>query len=333
MGYSYKIKEEDKFPKGEKKTQDGVESTITDYDPTTRTVEWDIEYVPAFDSVFKEFQELNSYLTSLSNKTDDKEVDEIQMEVKELFNKYRTHIRNNYPEFYKKYQVEEMSTTGGGAGEASFTGGTGMQYATPYAFRKKEQKANDKAHKEVNESTISKSRAKSSLKQIKQGYRDDGMGIFNAKVFAVKDGKEIELKNQSDLDKHSTGYEYILKENIGAILGPGPKASQEGVKDNAYVKQFKYSLVPKNIKGSGLEVNQIFETDTDRGDSLDNFHTQRIEAFDEIEKELNQIYQMLSSAKSETIDYYNDSPSSWGVVKPTDLILDYIKDIKSLLQK
>lgn len=42
---------------------------------------------------------------------------------------------------------------------------------------------------------------------------------------------------------------------------------------------------------------------------------------------------MLSNAKSETVDYYNDSPSSWGVVKPTDLILDYIKDIKSLLQK
>ena len=241
MGYSYKIKEEDKFPKGEKKTQDGVESTITDYNPTTRTVEWDIEYVPAFDSVFKEFQELNSYLTSLSNKTDDKEVDEIQMEVKELFNKYRTHIRNNYPEFYKKYQVEEMSTTGGGEGAASFTGGTGMQYATPYAFRKKGQKPN--------------------------------------------------------------------------------------------IKAFKYKLVPDKIKGSGLEVNQIFETDTDRGDSLDNFHTQRIGAFDEIENELNQIYQMLSNAKSETVDYYNDSPSSWDVIKPTDLIIDYIKDIKTLLQK
>lgn len=327
MGYSYKIKEEDKFPKGEKKTQDGVESTITDYDPTTRTVEWDIEYVPAFDSVFKEFQELNSYLTSLSNKTDDKEVDEIQMEVKELFNKYRTHIRNNYPEFYKKYQVEEMSTTGGGAGEASFTGDTGMQYATPYAFRKKEQKANDKAHKEVNESTISKSRAKSSLKQIKQGYRDDGMGIFNAKVFAVKDGKEIELKNQSDLDKHSTGYEYILKENIGAILGPGPKASNDGVKDNAYIKQFKYSLVPKKIKGSGLEVKQLFEAK-----DVKSFQQERISAFDAIEQQLNDIYKMLSNAKNETSDYYSENPGSYEVVKATDLILDYIKDIKDLLK-
>ena len=43
----------------------------------------------------------------------------------------------------------------------------------------------------------------------------------------------------------------ITKENKdpGASLGPGPKASEDGVKDNAYIKQFKYSLVPKKIKG------------------------------------------------------------------------------------
>ena len=30
-----------------------------------------------------------------------------------------------------------MSTTGGGPGAASFSPGTGMQYATKYAFKKK----------------------------------------------------------------------------------------------------------------------------------------------------------------------------------------------------
>ena len=50
----------------------------------------------------------------------------------------------------------------------------------------------------------------------------------------------------------------------GEDLGPGPKATEDGVKDNAYVKQFKYSLVPKNKngtyvqKGSGLEVKKLF---------------------------------------------------------------------------
>ena len=50
--------------------------------------------------------------------------------------------------------IEEMSTTGGGAGAATFTPGTGMQYATPYAFRKKGQKADDEAYKKMGYKTV-----------------------------------------------------------------------------------------------------------------------------------------------------------------------------------
>ena len=39
-----------------------------------------------------------------------------------------------------------------------------------------------------------------------------------------------------------------VNEGPGATLGPGPSASEDGVKDNAYVKQFKYVLVPKTKK-------------------------------------------------------------------------------------
>ena len=152
-----------------------------------------------------------------------------------------------------------MSTTGGGAGASSFTSGTGMQYATPYAFRKKKNKKVD--------------------------------------------------------------------EGVGADLGPGPKASEDGVKDNAYIKQFKYSLVPKKIKGSGLEVKQLFEAD-----DVKSFQQERIAAFDVIEQQLNDIYKMLSNAKNETGDYYTENPGSFSVIKPTDLVLDYIKDIKDLLK-
>ena len=61
------------------------------------------------------------------------------------------------------------------------------------------------------------------------------------------------------------GYKVVKEKALGngADLGPGPKASDEGVKDNAYVKQFKYKLVPKNKKGnyvqkgSGLEVKNF----------------------------------------------------------------------------
>ena len=41
-----------------------------------------------------------------------------------------------------------------------------------------------------------------------------------------------------------------------------------------------------------------------------------IGAFDVIEQELNDIYKMLSNAKNETSEYYNDNPSSYNVIKP-----------------
>ena len=47
-------------------------------------------------------------------------------------------------------------------------------------------------------------------------------------------------------------------DNPGATLGPGPKAGPTGVKDNYYVKAFKYKLVPDKIKGSGIEVKKLF---------------------------------------------------------------------------
>jgi hypothetical protein len=60
-------------------------------------------------------------------------------------------------------------------------------------------------------SYINKSRAKSSLDQIKKGKRADGMGKFDAKVYAIKGTQEIELKTPEDLAKYSVGYKYGLK--------------------------------------------------------------------------------------------------------------------------
>ena len=120
-----------------------------------------------------------------------------------------------------------------------------------------------------------------------------------------------------------------MSKNPGATLGPGPKAGPDGVKDNYYVKKFKYKLVPKDKKGnyvqkgSDLEVLNLFEN---------KFHNQRVAAFDLIEKELNNIYKLISNAKNETIEYYKENPKSYTVVKPTDLIMDYLSDIKKLLK-
>lgn len=140
--YKYKLKEEPlDFKIGDTKTSKGVKTTVRDIDPNTGAISWKVDYVPAFDSVFMDFQKLRKSIKALDIKTDDKVVDDIAANIKSEFNKYRTHIRKNYPDAYKKFttnegeELDEMSTTS--AGGASFTPGEGMQYATPKAFKKK----------------------------------------------------------------------------------------------------------------------------------------------------------------------------------------------------
>ena len=251
----------------------------------------------------------------------DSNIREVAQDIKMALNKYRAHLRKFYPEQYRKYtskmneglispskvialndkraeavtaavvkefgikdelrlkgivrnalsdfmfdadiNVDENTTTGGGS--ASFTPGTGMAYATPYAFNK-----NKKA----------------------KGTDDD----IYTKEFGYKLVKEnIDKGDGVDLDAY--GYKLVPKN-----------------KDGSYVQ-----------KGSKLDVKQLFEDQK-------GFQAKRVAAFDVIEQELNDIYKMLSNAKNETSEYYNDNPSSYNVIKPTDLVLDYIKDIKDLLK-
>ena len=261
--YKYKIKEtlkpkdvdpallkrlEDKY--GPVKDTDFFSDDLDTYfktsniDPETNSIGHDIIKLASFGDSLKKMSSAVKALKQLMGTEDarnDQNIKAVADELKVVFNKYRTHLRKNYPDQYRqiKNTLEEISSTGGGAGAATFTPGTGAQYATPYAF-----------------------------------------------------GKKGDAK-----------------------------------KGGMYTKKFGYKLVPKKIKGSGLEVKDLFEAE-----SPDSFQKGRIAAFDQIESELNDIYKMLSNAKNETAQYYTDNPSSYAVIKPTDLVLDYIKDIKDLLK-
>lgn len=198
MGYKYKIKE---IEVGDTKVDGGVKSVVTGKDPETGAISWSIDYVPNLTKLVEDSMELADTAKGVYQKAkDDKKFLDIYEQAKQLRNTIRTHIRNNYPEDYKKAIFEED------VDEMSMSGAAGS-YLTPYAFRKKGQKPNDKAYTAL-------------------GYT-------------------------------------LAKEDVGATLGPGPKASEDGVRDNAYVKQFKYKLVPKNNgtyvqNGSGLEVKKLY---------------------------------------------------------------------------
>lgn len=115
-----------------------------------------------------------------------------------------------------------------------------------------------------------------------------GMGYTSAKAFTKKD----KLTKNKNIYKHSSGY----------------------------------TKVPKQIKGSGLEVKKLFEGE------FNEFQKERIDIFDRIETELNEMSPLISNAKNKTIEYYSNNPGSFAIINSTDLILDYIKDIKTLLK-
>jgi hypothetical protein len=139
------------------------------------------------------------------------------------------------------------------------------------------------------------------------------------------------------------GYKKVT-EGPGATMGPGPKAGEEGVKDNVYVKKFKYTLVNQkalNKAAKGIEVKALWEAeDIDKfledmritDPSKREFISSRLRAFDEIEEKLNTLIPLLQQAKHKTIDFYRSKPESYSIVYGTDLAKDYLNDIIELFK-
>jgi hypothetical protein len=202
----------------------------TEEDPTTQSTTWEVDYNPNLKNLYTNINNVVRALEKLqrSNPT---------LESEQLLNLGKS-LRNRFSRLLKKYNAlkEQSSTSQGGA---SFTPGTGEQYATPRAFNK--------------------------------------------------------------------------------------NTNSKGAK-NIYYYKLGWKAVPKKIKGSKLEVKKLYEGE------INDFQQERIDVFNQIETELNNLSPIISNAKNSTIEYYTNNPGSFAIIKSTDLILDYIKNIKQLLK-
>ena len=261
--YTYKLKE---IEVGDTEIRGGKKSTVTDIDPETGAITWDVADTADFSSTYKALKQAKDFLDTLEKtgeSKDDAAIDQFAEEIANLFNSFRSHVRKNYPEQYERVlrlkedydpdqeQLddedeifmpmddegrplgEESATSQGGA---SFTPGEGAQYATPFAFKKKGKKS-----------------------------------------------------------------------------------------PSIYYYKLGYKPVPKKIKGSGLEVKQLFE--------YSDFQEKRIAAFDEVEDRLNGLSPLLSNAKNETAEFYNENPGSYTIVYSTDYIFELLDEIENKLKK
>ena len=161
---------------------------------------------------------------------------------------------------------------------------------------------------------------------IIDGFAEDIAKLFNAFRTHVRKKYPKEYERVSKLKEQSstaTGG-MALSGGEGAQYAT-PKAFGKK-KKNVYTSQYGYKLVPKKIKGSGIIVKQLFET-SDRNE----FQSKRIAAFKEIEERLNKIYPLLSNAKDETAQYYNENPGSYAIVYSTDYIFELLDEIEAKL--
>ena len=299
-----KVDKTGRFKVGDVKISGGIKSTIKDINKETGGISWDIEYIPNFEELFDDATDLVKTAKGVYTKakTDDK-LRLIYDEARVLRNKIRTHIRNEYPDEYRKITMK--MSEGLEENQLSVTDMINLNdkrvEAVAKAIMDKYDIPDDGRLKGIIRVALSDYLEEMSTTGGGSASFTPGSGMTYATPYAFKRPK----KKQK----------------------PIPENLNEGIDLSSY----GYSLVPKNKagnyvqKGSKLDVKQLFEDQKD-------FQLKRVAAFDVIEQELNDIYKMLSNAKNETSEYYNDNPSSYTVVKPTDLVLDYIKDIKDLLK-
>jgi hypothetical protein len=89
------------------------------------------------------------------------------------------------------------------------------------------------------------------------GSMSNAAGGYLGKFAYKLPKKQPKLEEETEAPKPNA-------KNPGASLGAGPSAGKSGVSNNAYVKQFKYKVVPQTAegtyvqKGSGMEVKKLF---------------------------------------------------------------------------
>ena len=110
-------------------------------DPETGGVKSKVVYKRSFSNMVQDIEAETIDMQKLSDENpDDIVLYTIAEELKELFNKFRTHVRKNYPDEYKKLkeeEIDEANVTGTGT---SISTGFSPAYATPFAFGKKKDK-------------------------------------------------------------------------------------------------------------------------------------------------------------------------------------------------
>lgn len=267
MAFKYKLKEAPSYNLAQQTgakigdvsySKDGkTKFVVNSIDKETGQIGWKVISLPAFEKLNDDIDALVATAKGVYTKTkDDEKFREFYEESRLLRNKIRKHLRNEYPEEYKRMTMEgEVKEATGESGDVVDLTPSNLVKLNDYIKTPSQLAA---ALLDLKDEIVGKESEAAVLdSQVKQA-------LDILKKVAEKEVKETSTSGAAG--SYLTKYAFKKKkveENIGATLGPGPKAGPDGVKDNYYIKKFKYKLVPKDKngnyvqKGSGLEVKNF----------------------------------------------------------------------------
>ena len=142
------------------------------------------------------------------------------------------------------------------------------------------------------------------------------------KVYPEEYKRVLRLKEQSSTSQGGASFTPGEGAQYATPYAFRKNKKSKGAADIYYYK-LGYKPVPK-IKPKGFEVKQLFE--------YNDFQQKRINHFDEISQNLNDISKLLSNAKDKTIDFYGGNESEYKILYSTDYIFKLLDEIKNKLQ-
>jgi len=121
---------------GDTEVKGGIQTTVTNIDPETGQITWDVDYTADYKKLFKDITDLMKTAKEVADITGEAFFKDHYLDIRKRRNELRTYLRNNKSEEYARIKgLDEMSTAGGGNSFSS-QAGAGAQYATPNAFSK-----------------------------------------------------------------------------------------------------------------------------------------------------------------------------------------------------
>jgi hypothetical protein len=98
---------------GDTEVKGGIQTTVTNIDPETGQITWDVEYSADYQKLFKDITDLMKTAKEVADVTGEDFFRDHYLDIRKRRNELRTYLRNNKAKEYARIKgLDEISTSG-----------------------------------------------------------------------------------------------------------------------------------------------------------------------------------------------------------------------------